>query len=140
MIVNYVNYDPATGEILQSGTVDESLLGTNVKLGQAQVVVEAFTEYDSHYIDLKSKKPVNIGKRPYPSYRFDIDSKSWKPDVELESDRIRLERDRLLLESDWTQMQDVPANVRQKYQAYRKALRDLPQQVGFPLDITWPEV
>ena len=140
MIVNYVNYDPDTGEILMSGTIDDAQLGLNKPTGLAQVVVDVFTEYDANYIDLETKKPVHIGRRPHPSYKFDKATKGWKPDIELESNRIRLERDRLLLESDWTQMQDVPSDVRQKYQAYRKALRDLPQQDGFPLDITWPEV
>ena len=49
---------------------------------------------------------------------------------------VRLERLRLLQETDWTQLGDVvsPAG----YAEYRQALRDVPQQEGFPHQVTWP--
>ena len=37
---------------------------------------------------------------------------------------------------------DAPAAIRAKadiWRAYRQALRDVPQQPGFPIDIDWPE-
>jgi len=38
---------------------------------------------------------------------------------------------------------DMPATVRtdaEAWKVYRQALRDVPQQAGFPLDIDWPEM
>jgi len=52
-------------------------------------------------------------------------------------DRVRAERDRLLTASDWTQIADAPV-VSLEWQSYRQALRDVPQQSGFPDDIEWP--
>jgi len=49
----------------------------------------------------------------------------------------RRERDRLLAGSDWTQTADAPVD-QVAWQDYRQALRDIPQQAGFPTDITWP--
>ncbi len=49
---------------------------------------------------------------------------------------VRLERDRLLRESDWASLPDVPAS--EAWLAYRQALRDVPQQSGFPDDVDWP--
>jgi hypothetical protein len=48
--------------------------------------------------------------------------------------RMREKRDRLLLESDWTQLPDVSISEEKKqaWRSYRKALRDLPGQKGFP--------
>lgn len=46
-------------------------------------------------------------------------------------------RDRLLSESDWTQVLDAPVD-RDAWAAYRQALRDIPQQAGFPTSIDWP--
>lgn len=49
----------------------------------------------------------------------------------------RAERDGLLSSSDWTQVSDAPVD-QAAWAAYRSLLRDVPQQSGFPADITWP--
>jgi hypothetical protein len=51
---------------------------------------------------------------------------------------MRLRRDRLLAASDWTQASDAPVD-QAAWATYRQALRDVPQQAGFPDNITWPE-
>lgn len=51
---------------------------------------------------------------------------------------IRARRDARLQESDWTQAADVPQATRDKWAPYRQALRDVPQQAGFPDNIQWP--
>lgn len=50
----------------------------------------------------------------------------------------RAQRDGLLSASDWTQLQDYPKQNQNDWKAYRKALRDVPQQAGFPDSIVWP--
>ncbi|MCP1514867.1 MULTISPECIES: tail fiber assembly protein [Pseudomonas] len=54
---------------------------------------------------------------------------------------IRVRRDQLLRETDHTQVQDSPLNEEQRIQVanYRKALRDVPQNVGDPFIVAWPE-
>jgi hypothetical protein len=53
---------------------------------------------------------------------------------------VRLERNRRLAATDFTQIADVPIStgLRADFATYRQALRDVPQQAGFPLSITWP--
>ncbi|MFS8930937.1 tail fiber assembly protein [Cupriavidus taiwanensis] len=51
---------------------------------------------------------------------------------------VRAQRDALILATDWTQLPDVPEETRLRYAAYRQALRDVPQQPGFPRDVSWP--
>jgi hypothetical protein len=53
------------------------------------------------------------------------------------STAVRAERDRLLAASDWTQVADTPVS-QVAWATYRQALRDVPQQAGFPHDVTWP--
>jgi len=53
------------------------------------------------------------------------------------ADAARAKRDRLLAETDHHALQDV--EMTQAMREYRQALRDLPQQPGFPGNITWPE-
>jgi hypothetical protein len=50
-------------------------------------------------------------------------------------------RNQLLTESDWTQLLDSPLSPteREAWVAYRKALRDIPLQAGFPRVVAWPE-
>ncbi len=50
----------------------------------------------------------------------------------------RAQRDSLLASTDWTQLPDVPQATREAYAVYRQALRDVPEQEGFPTDINWP--
>lgn len=63
------------------------------------------------------------------------------PGFESLASRARAARDALLKKSDWTQIPDAPLAPSQRadWGAYRKALRELPQQDGFPASIQWPE-
>ena len=51
--------------------------------------------------------------------------------------KARSVRDDLLLKSDWTQLVDARADTN-TWAIYRQALRDIPQQTGFPNDVVWP--
>ena len=63
-------------------------------------------------------------------------------DIPMTDEEARTQRDKLLSETDWTQVLDAPidADTREAYRAYRQALRDIPEQEGFPEAITWPEL
>ena len=50
--------------------------------------------------------------------------------------RIRWERDRLMAETDWWAVADRSLTSEQT--AYRKALRDIPQDFDNPSDVVWP--
>lgn len=52
----------------------------------------------------------------------------------------RQKRNVLLAGSDWTQVGDAPlaTEARAAWATYRQALRDVPEQSGFPADIAWP--
>lgn len=68
----------------------------------------------------------------------------WTPPTaeEIEANlaaEIREQRNALIAETDWTQASDVPDTTREKWQPYRQALRDVPQQEGFPHEVEWPE-
>lgn len=54
----------------------------------------------------------------------------------------RIERDKRIAATDWTQLLDAPISdtSREEVRVYRQALRDVPQQEGFPHEITWPDI
>lgn len=53
------------------------------------------------------------------------------------ANNARIERNRLLRDTDWTHTLDAPVD-RAAWAVYRQALRDVPQQAGFPSAVDWP--
>jgi hypothetical protein len=51
---------------------------------------------------------------------------------------IRAERNYLLAASDWTQVADTPVD-QAAWATYRQALREVPEQAGFPANVIWPQ-
>ena len=51
--------------------------------------------------------------------------------------KVRAERNRKLSETDWTQLSDSTAD-KEAWANYRRALRDVPTQEGFPRQVDWP--
>jgi len=51
-------------------------------------------------------------------------------------------RNSLIADSDWTQLADAPLDpvVKASWASYRQALRNVPQQEGFPNEIEWPQL
>lgn len=84
-----------------------------------------------------------------PKYKL-LDGKAVeRTPEEMEAERVplraaaaRAKRDKLLEETDWTQTLDAPVTEDSKtaLRAYRQALRDLPEQTGWPESVTWPTI
>ena len=60
------------------------------------------------------------------------------PASSLTADQGRARRNALLAACDWTQLPDSPEANRAAWSAYRQALRDVPEQPGFPATVVWP--
>jgi hypothetical protein len=56
--------------------------------------------------------------------------------VEQNKAAMREKRDEMLSRTDWMALSDVTMSA--EWQAYRQALRDVPEQEGFPDNIVWP--
>lgn len=66
---------------------------------------------------------------------------SFEKPSDVSAQEERALRDDLLRQSDWAVLPDAPltAEQKQEWQAYRQALRDIPQQSGFPEFVIVPE-
>lgn len=51
---------------------------------------------------------------------------------------VRQERNQRLTACDWTQLPDVDPAITAAWVPYRQALRDVPEQPGFPDNVQWP--
>lgn len=97
-----------------------------------------FKENESRRIkeDGKLKRYFIIGAEPQP-YTPPTPPSPTQAEKEAQA---RFERNALLSSCDWTQLEDAPltAETKAAWAAYRQALRDVPEQAGFPDAIEWP--
>lgn len=61
-------------------------------------------------------------------------------DAEVMTKKVLGMRQFLLADSDWVVLraQEQGTEVPEEWKIYRQALRDIPEQAGFPLNVTWP--
>lgn len=75
------------------------------------------------------------------AYTVKVEAKTQEEiqaDLNSKAAKIRAARDKLLLESDWTQLKDAKVDS-DAWGVYRQALRDIPSQDGFPLNVNFPD-
>ena len=72
--------------------------------------------------------------------RFEIQAVP-APTTEELAESARAQRDALIAETDYLMASDYPLTdeKREELKTYRQALRDVPEQEGFPTTIVWPE-
>ena len=104
--------------------------------------VEEHLYYDANTFKRNGIAPV---LRDGVVYTADLVPLTDEDKAQREADRLsqlasvfRERRNRLLAECDWTQLADYEKADQADWTAYRKALRDVPQQSGFPETIEWP--
>lgn len=95
-----------------------------------------------YYIDPTTATPIEIPKQPSPNHAFSYDTYAWEININVATKRMRNIRDGLLSDSDWTDTLSsknrLGDDLYSQWQTYRQALREVPEQAGFPLAIVWP--
>lgn len=150
---NYIVYDPETGEIEISGTCSPEQLDGPVENGNRRM--EGLASSATHFVSdgvlvaYTAQQAATKADRPSHRHKWDNKTFSWAdplPLAQSQDVRIMVERDRrndLLAKSDWTDTLSAKGRLGEAlynaWQDYRQALRDLPNQAGFPNQITWPE-
>jgi hypothetical protein len=155
--MNAYNYHPMTGEYLGASVLRESPLEPGVYLvpahattveppqteaGYTRVWSEGdWSQVEDHrgksgYVDGAETTIAELGPLP----------QGWSatpppPTAEQLAATIRAERNAKIAACDWTQMPDGPLSTQAKaaWAAYRQALRDVPEQAGFPQAVDWPK-
>ena len=93
--------------------------------------------YDINYY-LDQGVVVKQPDQPSALHTFDFQTKTWI----YSSSAIKGKRSRLLEQSDWTDTLSSKTrlgdDVYSQWQVYRQALRDIPQQSGYPQNVVWP--
>lgn len=63
-----------------------------------------------------------------------------EPTTEEVAAQVRAQRDSMIAQTDYLMMSDYPISEEDKtlLETYRQALRDIPEQEGFPSNVQWP--
>lgn len=119
-----------------------SLLGMNVHLSDNSIIPYAYRidgeEDNDGFICQAVKHDYISGNfteiNECPDWRLQLEKEILSLDV-------RLERNKLLSDTDHLIQSDYPISdeKKQEIKVYRQALRDIPQQDGFPDNIVWPD-
>jgi hypothetical protein len=123
---------PVTTEWMEANGVDPVFEGPQASGG----TVYQYSQFGSiEQIDGKWFTKYVLG----PIFNDDEQEAEYKARKDAEqSDAVRRTRNQRLTESDWTQLEDSPAD-KAAWATYRQALRDMSSQEGFPWTIQWPE-
>lgn len=129
-----------TGEITQTGYCPDDQIEQQVlKLSEAICVGDAILGKQYRLTD---GTLVNMPDKPSDAYKFNYTTKQWEPDNEWAQTLALYKRLTLLQESDWTDTASAPTRLGQtlyaQWQTYRQALRDVPTQSGYPVNVVWP--
>ena len=133
--MNYSIYNLKTGELERIVNVPDSMLSFQCDPTTHGIIEGTFPGDEYYILDGILKL---IPERPSEFHYFDFLTKSWVLNYDLMVDSIRRQRDALLAQSDWTQLPDVPLDTKESWATYRKHLRDITSQIGFPTSVVWP--
>lgn len=135
----YTIYNPTTGQI--TGTIstgDNEVADKNL-----QNLTYIVGNYNSAQYYIENQQAVAKPSRPidHPFYVFDYLDKNWKVDLFNMQRQMRSLRDEMLSQVDRVnpiRYASLSQQQQQQLIAYRQALLDVPQQIGFPESVEWP--
>ena len=137
--MNYTKYNSTTGEITATLVITD-LASVAVNLSDSSWIPGSYIT-DTHYIDIETQTPVEKPAKPSNNHTWNINTKSWQLDIATFADQLRTQRSWLLSQIDrvnpiW--YASLTTDQQTELQAYRTDLLNVPQQSGFPTNITWP--
>lgn len=104
---------------------------------------EAFNAKSFYYLNSITGEMCVTLPKPSHLHKWDNVEALWIVDIERLSEDAKVTRSSLLKESDWTDTFSAKTRLGDllynQWQEYRQALRDIPQQKGFPENIIWPD-
>jgi len=118
-------------------------LSTYETLGVVQVECDACPDYDRLTQKVSLTEPYKSAEGWIRSWKVESLGTAEQAAVDDSvADKVRAKRNQLLKDTDWTQLPDVHGAVSSAsdYVDYRRQLRDITTQDGFPHDVVWPVI
>lgn len=137
--MKFVRFKP-NGQITNISSCSDKHFDIQPGYPDSLLEINEDVHFDTHYV--LNNKLVLKPSKPSDYHKFNYDNKEWYLDTNLLISVIREKRNGMLLDSDWTDtlsaQNRLGIDLYNKWQIYRQALRDIPQQKGFPENIIWP--
>ena len=137
---NGPSWDRTTDEVLEALGADVVFEGPQATGGEFWQfsMRQGVEQLDGKWYTKYVLGPIFIDNEDATAAEQEAAYKAQKDAAQAES--VRSQRTQLLKDSDWTQLDDTPFDNAKKmaWSNYRQALRDIPDQAGFPWDIQWP--
>lgn len=94
-------------------------------------------EYEEFTLTVPKREDIEHTVLPYAEAWLFLAKERERRDLAC---ALRAQRDALLMQSDWTQGADAPLSAEcvRAWAVYRRQLRDLPAQAGFPYGVRLP--
>lgn len=148
--MDYTFFNKQTFEIFQNVYLSEDLDILKTQTDTVGIVVGKYLSSD-YYINgsvIEYSEEVKIIKANKPNnfYTWSNITFNWVNNLNPQEQytnaeiSVKEERNQLLADSDWTQIPNGPLTQQQQeaWATYRQELRDITDQSGYPLNITWP--
>lgn len=132
--MNYTIYEHSTGQI--------SFVVTEQSMIQNRPYIPGNWNANIYYIKDRKAKPYPPTPGNPDNYQWDLATETWILDPVRAAANQRRIRDRLLAQVDrvnpiW--YASLTAEQQTQLQDYRSALLAVPQQPGFPGEVSWPQ-
>ena len=137
-IVRFLDGKPVCcGDILLPDDVSRA---TAESAGYICMESDTQPEFFTRWVHTTPESPDNVGDKSGGIGSIAIVLTDAEYDTVLAAS-ARQKRDRLIATTDYLVTPDYPIESDRlaKVKIYRQALRDIPEQAGFPRSITWPE-
>jgi hypothetical protein len=116
----------------------ETIAAESLPDGIAQLYTGTSPVFDKTTQKLELQTPTLIDSRWVQTYVVvSLSETEIAQRREVAAISARKKRNDMLTTSDWTQLADAPVD-KAAWATYRQALRDIPNQNGFPAVIIWP--
>tara|TARA_R110000824_G_scaffold392930_1_gene591624 strand:+ start:1603 stop:2121 length:519 start_codon:yes stop_codon:yes gene_type:complete len=99
--------------------------------------VQNYVEMDLFYDDVPNENPAPDALPRILFTKAEKEANYVQKKDASHSKNIRVDRDRRLAITDWHGLSDTVMS--EEMTAYRQSLRDIPDQAGFPHEVTWPD-
>lgn len=111
------------------------------QFGVVTVATQAQPDYDQQTQRIETSTVPTLVDNVWTITKAVVNKTQDQIDADTASKAVEVRRTRneLLTNSDWTQVLDSPVD-RAAWATYRNELRNIPQQTGFPWNVTWPTI
>ena len=128
----YTTFDKLTGRLKGRTVTPNDTLPTG-----DEIYIEGFFEPNRHYVDPKTLVIQDAGEAQ--EFYIQDGINGWLFDSVGADLSFKARRNLLLRESDWVELPSAQLRPNiNTWLKYRQELRDVPQQPGYPEQITWP--